>query len=139
MAKNKTTETTDSVAQYVAGIKDEKRRADFSTVIEMISKLSGFEPKMWGTAIVGFGSYHYKYDTGREGDAALISIACRSNALTFYLGTAFDKIEELTAKLGKHKTSGGCIHIAQLSDIDTAILMKMVKNSMQHKKKQYPG
>ncbi len=139
MAKNKTTETNDSVAAYLATIKDEKRRTDFSTVIEMLKKLSGFEPKMWGTAIVGFGSYHYKYDTGREGDAALLSIACRSNAITFYLGTEFEKREELIAKLGKHKTSGGCIHVQQLADINTDILLKMTKNSILYKKSHYPG
>ncbi|MGG9963966.1 DUF1801 domain-containing protein [Ferruginibacter sp. SUN106] len=138
MAKNKTVETRDSVAAFVAAIKDEKKRNDFSAVIDLITKTTKMDPKMWGTAIVGFGMYHYKYDSGREGEAALLSIAARANALTFYLGATFDKREELLLKLGKHKVDGGCVHIQKLEDIDTGILMKMVKNSIANKKKLHP-
>ncbi|HYV93435.1 MAG TPA: DUF1801 domain-containing protein [Chitinophagales bacterium] len=139
MAKNKTTETKASVAAYLMKIKDEERRTDFSAVIDLITKHTGLEPKMWGTAIVGFGSYHYKYESGREGDAPLAGIASRANAITLYLGSGFDKREALLSKFGKHKISGGCIHIQKLEDIDTGILIKMVKNSITHRKKEYPG
>jgi len=139
MAKNKTTETRDSVAGFLTTIKDEKRRKDFSAIIDLITKHTGLEPKMWGTSIVGFGSYHYKYESGREGDAALAGMASRTNAITLYLGSDFDKREELLSKFGKHKIGGGCIHIQKIEDIDTGILIKMVKNSIAHRKKQHPG
>lgn len=138
MAKeNKTTETRASVPAFLKTIKDEKRRKDFSAIIDLITKHTGLEPKMWGTAIVGFGSYHYKYESGREGDAPLTGIAARTNSITLYLGTSFEKREELLSKFGKHKMSGGCIHIQKIEDIDTGILIKMVKNSIAARKKEH--
>lgn len=138
MAKNKTTETNSSVAAYVKTIKDEKRRKDFSSILELITKHTGLEAKMWGTAIVGFGSYHYKYDSGREGDAPLAAISSRSNSIAIYLVSEFDQREELLAKFGKHKTDKGCVHIQKLEDVDSAILIKMVKNNIAYRKKEYP-
>jgi Domain of unknown function (DU1801) len=137
MAKNKTTETKDSVAGFIKAIKDEKRRKDFSAISDLIAKQTGLEPKMWGTAIVGFGSYHYKYESGREGDAPLTGIAARAGSITLYLGSVFDKREELLLKFGKHKVSGGCIHIQKLEDIDAGVLIKMVKNSIAQRKKEH--
>jgi hypothetical protein len=137
MAKNKTIETNDSVVGFLKKIKEEQKRKDFSAIIDLISKNTGLEPKMWGTSIVGFGSYHYKYESGREGDAPLAGIAARANAITFYLGSEFDKKEELLSKFGKHKISGGCIHIQKLADIDPGILIKMVKNSIARRKKEH--
>jgi len=137
MAKNKTIETEASVVGFIKKIANEKKRKDFSTIVEMITKHTGLEPKMWGTSIVGFGSYHYKYESGREGDAPLAGIASRANAITLYLGSEFDKRTELLSKFGKHKIGGGCIHVQKLEDIDTAILIKMVKNSIEHRKKQH--
>lgn len=137
MAKNKTVETEESVADYLATITDAKKRKDFSAIIDLIKKQTGLEPKIWGISIVGFGSYHYKYESGREGDAPLAGIASRANSITLYLGSNFDKREELLSKFGKHKISGGCIHIQKLEDIDTGILSKMVKNSIEHRKKEH--
>jgi hypothetical protein len=138
MSKNKTTETKKSVTEYLNNIPDEDRRKDCSKIISLIKKQSGLEPKMWGTSIVGFGSYHYKYESGREGDAPLIGIASRTNAITLYLSN-FDQREELLSKFGKHKTGKGCIYIQKLADIDTSILAKMVNYSIDYQKKQYPG
>src|SRR5664279_754223 len=137
MAKNKTVETDDSVKAYLKSIKDEKKRNDFSAIVELITKQTGLEPKMWGTSIVGFGSYHYKYESGREGDAPLTGIASRANAIILYLGSNFNKREELLSKFGKHKIGGGCIHIQKIEDIDTGILIKMVKNSIVQRKKEH--
>ena len=137
MAKNKTTENENSVADFLMTIKDEKRRKDFSAIMNLITEHTGLEPKMWGTAIVGFGSYHYKYESGREGDAPLTGIASRANAITLYVASNFDKREELLAKFGKYKTEKGCIYIQKLEDIDQKILIKMVKNSIEQRKKQY--
>lgn len=135
MAKNKTVETKASVAVYLKNIKDEKRRKDCSVIIDLFAKQTGLEPKMWGTAIVGFGSYHYKYESGREGDAPLTGLASRVNGIVLYLGTEFNKREELLSKFGKYKVGGGCIYIQKIEDIDTGILAKMVKNAVEHKKK----
>jgi nucleoid DNA-binding protein len=133
--KNKTVETKASVAAFVKSIEDEKRRKDFSAIMELFSKVTKLEPKMWGTAIVGFGTYHYKYDSGREGDAPLTGMASRVNGITLYLGSKFDKSEELYAQLGKYKLSGGCVHVKKLEDIDTVVLTKMIKNSVAYTKK----
>jgi len=139
MAKNKTIETQNSVADFLTTITDEKKRKDCSAIIDLITEHTELEPKMWGTGIAGFGSYHYKYESGHEGDAPLAGIASRANAITLYLSSNFDKREELLSKFGKHKTGKGCIYIQKLEDIDISILIKMVKNSIEHKKKQYPG
>jgi hypothetical protein len=139
MAKNKTIETQDSVPAFLKKIKNEKRRKDLSAIIDLIAQNTRFEPKMWGTSIVGFGIYHYKYESGREGEAPLAGIASRTNAISLYLSSNFDKREELLSKFGKHRTDKGCIHIQRLEDINTDILIKMVKNSMEYRKKQYPG
>ena len=136
-AKNKTVETKSSVAAFIKAIKDEQKRKDFSAIVDLVSKQTKLEPKMWGTAIVGFGTYHYKYDSGREGDAPLFGMAARASSITLYLGSEFDKREELIAKLGKHKISGGCFHIQKLQDIDTAVLLKMVQNSIARRKKEH--
>ena len=109
MEKNKTIETQNSVADLLTTITDEKKRKDCSTIIDLITEHTGLESKMWGTSIVGFGMYHDKYKSGREGDAPLAGIASRTNAITLYLTSNFDKRKELLSKLGKHKTGKGCI------------------------------
>jgi len=137
MAQNKTVETKASVADFLKTIKDDKKRKDCAAILDLITKNTGLVPKMWGTSIVGFGSYHYKYESGREGDAPLTGIASRANSITLYLGTEFDKKDELLSKFGKHKISGGCIHIQKLEDIDTGVLIKIVKNSIAYRKKHH--
>lgn len=139
MAKNKTIETQYSVAGFLSTITDGQKRKDCSAIIDLIREHTGLEPKMWGTSIVGFGSYHYKYESGREGDAPLAGIASRANAITLYLPAEFDDREALLSKFGKFKTGKGCIYIQKLEDIDTEILTKMVKNSIEHRKNLYPG
>lgn len=134
-AKNKTTQNENSVDGYLATIADEKKRNDVKAIIDLMAKSTKLEPKMWGTGIVGFGSYHYKYDSGREGDAPLTGLASRAGSIVLYLGTEFEQREELLSEFGKYKMSGGCIHIKKLEDIDTGVFMKMVKNSVAHKKK----
>ena len=137
MAKNKTTETQESVTAFLATIADAKKREDCRTIIQLITNHTGIEPKMWGPAIVGFGSYHYKYESGREGDAPLTGLAARANAITLYLGSAFKDREELLSKFGKHKTGKGCVYIKNIEDIDTGILIQMVKNSIEHRRKEH--
>jgi hypothetical protein len=137
MAQNKTVETDASVAEYIAKIADEKRRQDFGEAVKIIAENTGFEPKMWGEHIVGFGAYHYKYESGREGDSPLAALASRASSITFYLGSKFKDYDELVAKFGKHKISGGCFHVKKLADIDTNVLIEMVKNSIEQTKKEH--
>ncbi|MGB8190334.1 MAG: DUF1801 domain-containing protein [Chitinophagaceae bacterium] len=139
MAKNKTTETSDSVAAFLSTIKDEKRRQDCSAIIELITEHTGLEPKMWGTGIVGFGSYHYKYESGHEGTAPLTGLASRANAITLYLSANFDGRDKMLSAFGKHKTGKGCVYIQKLEDIDKGVLIEMVKSSIDHTRNIYPG
>lgn len=133
MAKNKTIEIDLSVSDYVSKITDTTKQSDFQKVIDLMQKVSGFEPKMWGTAIVGFGSYHYVYESGREGDAPIIGCSARVNAITLYLGTNFENREELLNQLGKYKTGKGCLYIKNLKDVKVDVLETMVHNSMKYR------
>ena len=136
-AENKTTENNNSVTTFIKKVKDLKKRSDCLAIIEILNKHSKLEPKMWGTAIVGFGSYHYKYESGREGDAPLFGLSPRVNAITLYFPYVKEKAD-LLKKLGKHKMGGGCIYIKQLEDIDTNVLTKMADHSVKQLKKKYP-
>ena len=137
MAKNKTTETSKSVPSFIKAVKDETRRKDSHQIIEWMTALTGHEPKMWGPSIIGFGSYHYIYESGREGDMPLIAFSPRSTTLVFYFSGNFDKRDELLQQLGKHKTEKGCVYVKRLEDIDVAVLKKMMAGSIKHRKKLY--
>jgi hypothetical protein len=139
MAKNKTAETTVSVTEFINAVKDESKRKDSFRLIETVKKQTGLEPKMWGPSIVGFGTYHYKYDSGHEGDSPLIGFSPRTAAITLYLSGNFEKREDLLKKLGKHKTDKGCVYIKKLEDIDMEILKSMIANHVKHIQKLYPA
>jgi len=131
MAKaNKTTETANSVSAFIKKL-EKSRQADANTIISIMQEQSGLEPKMWGTAIVGFGTYHYKYESGREGDAPIIGFSPRKSEFVLYMSSEFEKREELLKKFGKHKTGKSCIYFKQVADIDTAVFKKMVANAMK--------
>lgn len=138
MAKNKTTETNISVADFINAVKDETKRKDSFNLTALIKKQTGLEPKMWGPSIVGFGSYHYKYESGHEGDNPLIGFSPRAAAITLYLSGHFEKREELLEKLGKHKTDKACIYVKKLEDINIETLQKMITNHIKHIQKLYP-
>jgi len=138
MAKNKTTETQGNIDEFLLKITDELRRKDFISLINLLKVQTGFEPKIWGTGIVGFGSYHYIYDSGHEGDAPLVAVASRSNAIALYLSANFENRDELLAQFGKHKVAKACIYINRLGDINSDILSVMVKNHMKHINELYP-
>ena len=138
MAQNKTTENSSNVIDFVSSIKDETKRKDSMSLIELIKNQSGHEPKMWGMGIVGFGKYHYKYESGREGDAPLVGFAPRASALALYLSGQFKNREELLSKLGKYKTEKGCLYIKKLSDINTTILAEMISSHIRHIQEMYP-
>ena len=138
MAKNKTIETSISVTGFINSVKDETKRNDSFSLIELIKKHTGLEPKMWGPSIVGFGSHHYKYESGREGDSPNIAFSPRASSIAIYLSGNFADRETLLEKFGKYKTDKGCVHIKTLADIDISILKKMITNHMKHIKELYP-
>jgi hypothetical protein len=139
MAKTKTTQTDRSVKDFISEVDNETKRDDSYQLIELFKELTGFEPKMWGPSIVGFGSYHYKYASGHEGDAPLAGFSPRKDALVIYLATDFNKKKELLQELGKHKASVACLYVKKLEDIKLPVLKKLITNSMAHIKKLYPS
>jgi Domain of unknown function (DU1801). len=139
MTANKTTETAGSVSDFIEGIKDTAKQHDSLELIKLLEQQTGFEAKIWGPAIVGFGSYHYKYESGREGDAPLVGFSPRAAALSLYLSGNFDKRDELLHQLGKCKSEKGCIYIKKLSDIKLDVLHQMITNHIKHIQMLYPG
>ena len=139
MAKNtnKTTETESSVADFLNSIADEGKRADSFKIVELIEKHTGFPAKMWGPAIVGFSSYHYKYESGREGDAPLFGFSPRANAISLCLSSSFPGRDELLAKFGKHTLAKSCVYIKKLGDVDTEVLKTMADKSMTYIAEKY--
>lgn len=140
MAKNKTTETENNVEDFISAfVDDENKRKDSFELIKIMQEVTGFEPKMWGPSIIGFGSYHYKYASGHEGDAPLTAFSPRKAAISLYVYSPSDEKEELLSKLGKHKASKGCLYVKKLADIDAEILKKMISLSIENTKKLYPN
>jgi hypothetical protein len=135
-AKQKTTETIQSVSSFVKAIEDKQRQTDCFGIIEIMQQQSGFEPKMWGASIIGFGRYHYKYESGHEGDAPLVGFSPRKSEFALYIAN-FDGKEELLEKLGKHKTAKACVYIKKLEDIDVGVLKKLVTGSIKHYETKY--
>ncbi len=133
----KTTETKLSVKDFIKKIPDEQRQKDALAIVDIMEKQSGFPAKMWGPAIIGFGSYHYVYESGHEGDAPLVGFSPRKNEFALYLSSAFEKREELLTQLGKHKAAKGCVYIKKIEDINVAVLKKMVAASLKYYKAKY--
>ncbi len=138
MAENKTVQTDADVNTYLDKIEDEKRRQDCIVLIELMKAATSEEPKMWGSSIIGFGTYHYKYETGREGDMCLIGFASRKQELVLYGLRSAVEFESLLAKLGKHKTGKGCLYIKRISDVNLEILEEIFRQAIKHTKLDYP-
>lgn len=132
MAKNKTQETELSVNDFILKIEDETKRKDAFTLLEILERVSGFKAKLWGPSIIGFGTYHYKYESGHEGDAPILAFSPRATALTVYLSAGFDLRDTLLEKLGKHKASKGCIYIKKLADIDLGVLENILIQQIKY-------
>lgn len=138
MAKNKTTETTANVAEFINSFAGtEQKRKDSFELLKLMQNLTGFEPKMWGPTIVGFGSYHYKYPSGHEGDAPLIGFSPRKDAISLYAFTGLEEHEHLLGKLGKFKMGKACIYIRKLSDIDQNELKKLITETINFLHSKY--
>ena len=128
MAELKTKVTDASVMDFLNTIKDTQRRQDCLTIVELMRKASRSEPKMWGSSIIGFGTRHYVYESGREGDIFLIGFSPRKQNLTLYIG-GFEQGDPLLKKLGKYKTGGSCLYINKLQDVDLPTLRKLIDRS----------
>ena len=139
MAENKTTETGADVTAYLDAVPPEARREAARTLASLMQRVSGSQLAMWGPSIVGFGRYHYRYDSGREGDAPRTGFSARKAALTLYLTTGFAMREDLLARLGKHGQGKGCLYIKKLSDVDVAVLEELIASSLADMAERYPA
>jgi uncharacterized protein YbjQ (UPF0145 family) len=134
MADNKTIATQASVSAWIDGLTDELRRTEAKALVKMMRRATGEKAKMWGPSIIGFGSHHYKYETGREGDMPLAGFSPRKSAIVLYGVTGFSNAEALLAKLGRHTTGKGCLYIKKLADVDQKALEELVVNAVSAKR-----
>lgn len=132
MAENKTKATRASVAAFMAAIPDDAKRADAKTLVKMMRAATGETPKMWGPSIVGFGSHHYVYESGREGDMPVVAFSPRKAALVLYIGAAGETA--LLAKLGKHSVGKGCLYIKRLADVDAKVLEALIAKAVARRR-----
>lgn len=132
VAELKTKLTDQSVEAFLDAVADERKRQDCYTVLELMKEATGAEPKMWGDSIVGFGSYHYKYASGREGDWPLVGFSPRKQNLTLYIMAGFDHYDELMARLGKYTTGKSCLYLKRLTDVSLPVLRELVRQSAEH-------
>lgn len=138
MAENKTKPTKLSVTDFIAALPDAEKRADAKALVKLMQNAAGEKPKMWGPSIVGFGSCHYVYESGREGDMPLIAFSPRKPALVLYNLIGFDGAPAALEKLGKHTTGKGCLYIKKLADVDQKVLQSMVAKSVAHQRFKHP-
>ena len=137
MAELKTKLNDKDVHQFISGIADEQKRADCLEILGLMSELTGCEPKMWGDSIVGFGKYHYKGKSGREGDWFLTGFSPRKQNISIYTMSGFSEMPELMKKLGKFKTGSGCLYVNKLTDVDKSVLRQVIKQSVDFISKMY--
>lgn len=138
MPQNKTVPTAASVSDFLAAVPNARRREDGQALLEMMRDITGIEPQMWGPSIIGFGSVHYKYESGREGDMPIIGFSPRSRSLSLYIMDGSDAYNDLLAQLGKHRKAVSCLYINKLADVDIDILREMITLSFSHTKSTNP-
>ncbi|MCB0633799.1 MAG: DUF1801 domain-containing protein [Saprospiraceae bacterium] len=136
-ANLKTTQNENDVRAFLDAVEDDKRREDCLTVLNWMQKITGKEAKMWGTSIVGFDEYHYKYESGREGDMFKVGFSPRKQNLTLYIMPGFGRYEELMQQLGKYKTGKSCLYIKKLEDVDVEILQQLIEESYTYMTEKY--
>jgi len=130
MAELKTKQNEGSVTEFLHAVPEERKRQDSFTILKLMQEITGQEPKMWGDSIIGFGTYHYKYASGREGDTPVTGFSPRKQNLTIYIIMGFDGYEALLKKLGKYKTGKACLYINKLDDIDISVLKELIQASV---------
>lgn len=139
MVENKTKATEQSVEDFLAKTENPQKKADSFELLTIMEEISGTKAKMWGESIVGFGNYHYKYESGREGDFLMIGFSPRKSAISLYLMCGIHNNQDLLEQLGKHKIGKSCLYINQLADINIDILKKLIKGSLNETKRIYPN
>ena len=137
MAENKTQPTTASVTAFINAIEDPQQKKDARKVASMMRKATGKRAKMWGPSIVGYGSYHYRYASGREGDFMITGFAPRKNMLSLYIMPGYGKFDALMKDLGKFKTGKACLYIKRLSDVDEDVLQNLINKSVEYMRANY--
>lgn len=137
--QQKTKETDHSVVEFIESVENPKKRDDAYNLVDIFSVATGYDAKMWGPSIIGFGSYHYKYESGHEGDAPLVGFSPRKAKISLYFAPGDPNREELLKNLGKHTTGKGCVYINKLADIEIDVLKKLITQSVQYLQEKYPG
>jgi uncharacterized protein YdhG (YjbR/CyaY superfamily) len=137
MAGNKTKKNTVSVASFLNAIEDPRKRSDAKKTAAMMRRATGNRARMWGSSIIGYGEYHYKYESGREGDSALVGFSPRKQNLAVYIMPGFDAFPTLMKKLGKYKTGKSCLYLNKLDDVDHDVLEKLIGDSVKVMRKRY--
>ena len=138
MSENKTRPNDQNVTEFLKSVDHKTRREDSFTLLEMMAEITGEEAVLWGSSIVGFGSHHYKYESGREGDMPNVGFSPRKQSMTLYIMPGFDDYEDMLAKLGKHKIGKSCLYVNKLADVDADILRRLIKRSYEHMKETNP-
>ena len=138
MSELKTKRNDGDVRGYLESVANKRRREDALVMLELMREITGEPPEMWGSSIVGFGSYHYRYASGREGDWPIIGFAPRKQSLTLYIMPGFDRYEALMAKLGKYKTGKSCLYINKLDDVNLETLKALIAESVEYMRRAYP-
>ena len=139
MAENKTQPTAQKVSEFIAGIEDKVKRDDCRELMKLMAEITGNRAKMWGPSIVGYGKYHYRYESGREGDFFLTGFSPRKQALSIYIISGFSINPELMENLGKYKTGKSCLYVKKLDDIERSLLAQLVRESVAYIRDKYPG
>ncbi len=139
MANLKTARSDDSVQAFLASVEDEGKRADCLALVELMKEITGEPPAMWGSSIVGFGQYHYRYASGREGDWFKVGFAPRKQNLTLYLMSGFGEYDSLLGRLGQHSTGKACLYVKRLEDVDRSVLEELVRRFVEFIDQAYPS
>jgi hypothetical protein len=137
MSGNKTVANKASVTDFLDAIENSKKKADSYVILDLMKKVTGEKPTMWGPSIIGFGTYHYKYDTGREGDMLLTGFSPRAQNFSLYVGAGDEHNKPLLKKLGKHSLGKSCLYIKKLEDIDMNVLEEIIRTCYNHYKQKY--
>lgn len=137
--QQKTKETDNSVIEFIENVDNPKKREDAYKLIDIFTETTGYEAKLWGPSIIGFGSYHYKYESGHEGDAPLVGFSPRKAKISLYFAPGETKREELLKNFGKHTTGKGCVYINKVADIEVAVLKELITESVEFLQKTYPN
>lgn len=139
MAEPKMKENDNSVIDFIESVESEKKKADAYKLLDIFEEVTGFKAKMWGPSIIGFGSYHYKYASGHEGDAPLAGFSPRKAKISLYLAYESEEREKMLENFGKHTTGKACIYVNKLADIDTQVLKKLIEQSVETYQNLYPN